>query len=596
MRDDARRPLRERLPSGRSHDPMKLKRQLLRPGARIEQVAGLASHPFFRREPAREAESANPPPPPRPPRGVLVRVAENAGAVFSILVSVVLIALIVALVAAFVKEFQRDSVVVTPIGVPQDIAARGYDPVAASQLVVDEIARVEASAQTSHVRRSLVSGSDIPDVHIIGAGTSMQSIVRYARSAFGRREATIGARVLRDPAGLRMVINLADPRGDRRLEVDRHDEDIDALLKDGGRAIVQLADPYVLASYLYNDEAASGVFTRTEAAIDYVLRNPPADDDGWALNLRGLILERGGKLAAAEATWRRARTLHGAPVVIIDNNLAAMLGAHGRRDDAHAIVMAGIARDPPFDALQNACTTLFWTGFVDDGRAACGRAAAAEPTVSDPWQWIALYDYAAGHYEAAWRALAKARTLAPAGDLNWTPAYVFIGAARGHAREALADADDFAAAMGPDDPNRPWLHYARALALAALGRDADATVELDAFDRGTRGVPWSYFGRVLRGEIELREGRPRDALARFDAALAINPTNGAILADKARALAALGDAAGAEQAFAEAARRAPDRAGTYGAWADARAARGDVAGAQQLRAEAARAAARARAA
>jgi tetratricopeptide (TPR) repeat protein len=571
---------------------MKLKRQLLRPGARIEQVAGLASHPFFKREPAADAGAPAAPSSVPARRGLLVRIAENAGAVFSILVSVVLITLIVALCVAFVKEVRRDSVVVTPIGVPQDIAARGYDPVAASQLVVDEIARVEASAQTSHVRRSLVSGSDIPDVHIIGAGTSMQSIVRYARSAFGRREATIGARVLRDPGGLRMVINLADPRGDRRLEVDRHDEDIDALLKDGGRAIVQLADPYVLASYLYNEEAASGVFTRTEAAIDYVLQNPPADDDGWALNLRGLIAERRGDLAAAEATWRRARALRGAPSAIIDNNLASMLGAHGRRDDAHAIIMASVAHDPPFEVLQNGCTTLFWTGFVDDGRRLCERAAAAEPTVGDPWDWLALYDYGAGHYEAAWRAIDKGRTLSPPGDFDWTPAYVFIASARGQAVDALAHADDFAATMAPTDGNRPWLHYARALALSALGRDGEAKAELDVFDAGTRGVPWSYFGSVARGEIELREGKPRDALARFDAALAINPTSGAILANKAQALAALGEHARAEQAFAEAARLAPDRAETYRAWADARAAHGDVAGAQQLRAEASRAATR----
>lgn len=569
---------------------MKLKRQLLRPGARIEQVAGLASHPFFKREPLRDAYAADPPL--RPRRGPLVSIAENAGAVFSILVSVVLIALIVALVAAFVQELNRDSVVVTPIGVPQDIAARGYDPVAASQLVVDEIARVEASAQTTHARRSLVSGSDIPDVHIIGAGTSMQSIVRYARSAFGRREATIGARVLRDPAGLRMTINLADPRGDRRLEVTRHDEDIAALLADGGRAIVQLADPYVLASYLYNEEAPTGVFTRTESAIDYVLRNPPAEDDGWALNLRALILERQGDLAAAEATWRRARTLRGAPVGIIDNNLATMLGASGRRDDAHATVMAAVAGDPPFETLQAGCATLLWTGFVDDGRTLCQRAAAIDPASSEPWQWIALYDYTAGRYEAAWRDIGKARNLAPPGDADWTPAYVMIAAARGHAREALDDADDFAAWMGAGDPNRPWLHYARALALVELGRDADALDELDRFDAGTRHVAWSYFGRVARAGIEVRARHPREALARYDAALAINPTSGGIVAGKATALAALGEADAAERTFAEAGRLAPDRSETFSAWADARQARGDVAGAQQMRAEAARIAAR----
>ena len=85
---------------------------------------------------------------------------------------------------------------------------------------------------------------------------------------------------------------------------------------------------------------------------------------------------------------------------------------------------------------------------------------------------------------------------------------------------------------------------------------------------------------------------PREALARYDAALAINPTSGGIVAGEATALAALGEADAAERTFAEAGRLAPDRSETFSAWADARQARGDVAGAQQMRAEAARVAAR----
>jgi tetratricopeptide (TPR) repeat protein len=573
---------------------MKLRRQIFKPGARIEQIGGIAQHPFF----TRQADGGNAPGglAATPARGPLARIAENAGALFSILVSVLLIALILALVAGFVSEVRRDSVVVTPISVPQDVAARGYDAVAASQLVVNEIATIQASAQTSHVRRSLVSGSDIPDVHIIGAGTSMQSIVRYARSAFGRREATISGLVLRDQGGLRMVINLQDPRGNRRLEVVRHDEDIDALLRDGGRAIVQLADPYVLASYLFNGEAPGGVFTQTEAAIDYVLKNPPADDDGWALNLRGLILERRGDHAAAEAAFRRALTLPGAPAAVIDNNLLTLLGVTGRRAEAHALVMSGTKGDATYDMLSNGCVSLYWMGFPDDGRKLCERAAARDPRAATPWQFRALYDYDAGHFEAGWRAAARSRALSGEGEHDWMPPYVILRAARGDSQGALGDAEQFAATLGDGDPNRAWLAFARATILAALGRDGEAEAALDRFDAAMRAPEWVYFGRMMRGAIDVHRHRPREALAHFEAALAINPDNPFAVAGKARALAALGNVEGSEQAFARAATLAPDRADTFEAWAEARAARGDVAGAQQKHAEAVRATERGRAA
>jgi hypothetical protein len=51
------------------------------------------------------------------------------------------------------------------------MAGAGPRPSVASQLVVNEIQTIRKTAQTARTRRTLVFGSDIPDVQIIGAAT-----------------------------------------------------------------------------------------------------------------------------------------------------------------------------------------------------------------------------------------------------------------------------------------------------------------------------------------------------------------------------------------------------------------------------------------
>ncbi len=575
---------------------VKLKRQWFAPGRRIEQVGRLASNAFFTRErPVNGVHWPSPHDDARP-RGkpLLARVAENAGALFSILVSVVLIVAIVATLVALTKELRRQNVVVAPVSVPQDIGARGYDPVAASQLVVNEIQAVEASAQTSHVRRQLVAGSDIPDVHIIGANTSMQSIVRYARSMFGHREARIGGQVLRDPSGLRMVIDLQDERGLRTLQVVRADDDIDALLKDGARAIVQLADPYVLASYLFREEGPGGTFPKTLAAINYVLRNPPVDDDAWALNLWGLVYGAQHDYAKAEEMYRRAQAMPNAPRGIIDNNLAYALAGLGRSAEARALLLAGASRaDADFASLQAACTSFYWLGYDDEGIAFCRRAAAIDPKAPMPLFWLALYLQSAGHDDAAARAIEQSRALSAPDEFDWASPTVYTQVAKGDAAGALATADELLGRIPPGDENIAWMHHARALALTRLGRFAEALVDLNAFDAAQTGDPHAYPGIGARGEIYLAQGHASEALALFDKVLAVNPRVAWCVADKARALAALGQRDAANREFALAARLAPDRAETWSLWADMLAAGGNAADAAAKRAEATKATARA---
>ncbi len=578
---------------------MKFRRQLLKPGRRIEQISTLHAHPFFtRRRVAADADGGGAgrdaaPPAPAPTRGLLPRIAENAGALFSILVSLLLIAVIVALVVAFVAEVRRESVVVLPIGVPQDVAARGYIPTAASQLVVNEIVKIQRSSQTSHALRPLIAGSDIPDVHILGANTSMQSIVRYARSAVGHREPTIDGIVLRDGAGLRMVINLQDAQNLRTLEVARSDDEVEGLLEDGARAIVQLADPYVLASYLYWTEDPASGYPRTRAAIDYVLRTPPPDDDAWALNLWGLLLSRQGEYAAAEQKYRQALAMPHGPTAIIRKNLVYAMLSQGHREAARALLEEPAMKpDATFDVLDAACQGLYWIPEVRT-EVYCTRALALRKDANSTLFWRGLREADTGRLAAAARDIEAARRASAPDDLFWTAGQVYVDTLRGDTATALAHAAAYVQQIPAESPNTAWLHVAHAAALNAAGRQAEALAELAAFDRDARVDRWTrFFATSIRGEVELAQHEPARALAHFDEALADAPGFVPALAGRAAALAALGRPAESDAAFQRAVEAGPDREATWRAWASALAARGDATGAAAKRAEADRAAQR----
>jgi hypothetical protein len=113
---------------------MRLKRQLLRPGRRIEQIGQRAAHPFFawqasaRTAPPRADGAAR-------RRGLLPSPAENAGAPFSIAISLVLLAALIALAYAFVRDIRRDAVELDTFTAPKQIAERGYTSTAIAEAV-----------------------------------------------------------------------------------------------------------------------------------------------------------------------------------------------------------------------------------------------------------------------------------------------------------------------------------------------------------------------------------------------------------------------------------------------------------------------------
>src|SRR5207237_1105239 len=110
---------------------MRLKRQLFRPGRRIEQFGaplffGLGTDG----------------------QGALPWLAQNLSAIFTILLSAVLIAALAAVLYAIVRELRRNTVFLDPIDVPRALAARGYSPAVVAERLLDALLAMQRRAPT----------------------------------------------------------------------------------------------------------------------------------------------------------------------------------------------------------------------------------------------------------------------------------------------------------------------------------------------------------------------------------------------------------------------------------------------------------------
>ncbi|MBS0319937.1 MAG: hypothetical protein JSR18_05300 [Proteobacteria bacterium] len=510
---------------------------------------------------------AGPPPPPQPPRKRrLAALAENIGALFSILVSLVLIAAIVALVYAFVRELRRDTLDIDGISAPLELTQRGYTGPVIAGAILTELQKIQGAASTSHTRRALEADSAIPDIQVATSGLSMKSIVRYGRRLLGMPEHRIGGEILQDPPSLRLVLRVVEGANTQSVTVTRDDGNVDALLKEGGRALAQLADPYVLASYLHDQEKAQGTaFPQTLAAIDYVLSHPPASDDAWAYNLLGLIRTEQGEDAAAVKAYEHALALD-PQLPVVGGNYASALARVGRADDAERFLAARAASARNLDDLRQ---LIMMHGGVGDfaGLVATTRAVLAQDP-NDPaalmWRSIGLY-YLHRNAEALHWADVGVQRVPRDHDIAINRGGMLL--LNGKMDQGLAVLNaEYAQAKARDDREAmltaQWLlAYAKYLQgdYATAARELQAAIDA--------GEP-STGAREIYGEALLRLGRPADAAVQFAAATQILPEGNAYTG-VARAELAQGHVDQALTALALASRFDKDNVLMYETWAQA---------------------------
>ena len=538
--------------------PNPLKRQWFRPGAGVERIAKLPTSRFLLR---RTPEPTHAPLP-------ITRVAESAGAVFSTVLSIVLVVALLALIVALVREFRRDAWVLDAFTAPKDLVDAGFTSTAIGHRLLDEIHRIEHAVETSRDRPIVDTDASQADIRVTSAGVSIRSIARYARQMLGMPDQRIAGEIVRVGSGLRMTVRDGQAAPDHTLEAIQPDGDIVALLRAAAQDILRLARPDEMLDYLFVAEMEDKRFTQTLALVDKMLGNRSDDDDERAVRTLGDVRMAQGRYDDAVEVYRDAMQRWPASGRVRAGLVTALYWS-GRVDEANALVpRAAPDRGRASVELSAHAKSLAELNRYDEAREYAIAAISRDDGNAGAWMQLANAEYYLHRYAdslATAEAYLKAHPGSDASDFRY---FVVASLGKlGRGREGLPIAERMVA-LRPDNPNAI---FTRAVALAAVGRHAEAARDwarvaptfatlsepwlrwgeslaamgrldeaLERMREATRRDPWWGVGHAGVGRVLVLQRKPAEALPHFETARRLDVHDPEALRNWALALDALG--------------------------------------------------------
>src|SRR5438046_2807105 len=174
---------------------MQLSGQLFRPGRRIEQMCTKLARPLLRPHRRNGTKASFGAPllfgSGTDGQGTLPWLAQNLSAIFTILLSAVLIAALAAVLYAIVRELRRNTVFLDPIDVPRALAARGYSPAVVAERLLDALLAMRRRAPTLKELRGVDASAALVDLQVPGR-FSLPATVGYIPRLLRSQEAQAG--------------------------------------------------------------------------------------------------------------------------------------------------------------------------------------------------------------------------------------------------------------------------------------------------------------------------------------------------------------------------------------------------------------------
>jgi len=310
----------------------------------------------------------------------------------SALLNLIVVVSLLALVGVTVKELFRRPVIIEEIGLPEALSKRGLTGVVTAHRLWDAMVEVQDGSGTIKPRTSLITSARQLNVVEPGTGLSLQSLTQVLRALFGLTQTRISGEIIcaaDDCAteNLQLRLRVFSGAGTRIVSAGVVGETpIPDYFLNSALAVLRVVDPYVVASYLYEDEV-----TRPDAialAKDMLRDRHP--QRAWAANLLGkLEYDRGNPDAAIE--WYRksiaiAKTAGPKHWALPWNGWGTGLGDLGRHEEAIAKYRRATELDP-----EDASPWYNWgTGLGDLGRheeaiAKYRRATELDPEDASLW-------------------------------------------------------------------------------------------------------------------------------------------------------------------------------------------------------------------
>lgn len=431
------------------------------------------------------------------PALVSVVSLQNVDLVVSIALTVIAIVLIGALAVAVWREWRNDTIVISPIAVPSELAARGYEPHVVAARLLDAYRDLHAESGTYYLQRRTQRALGMPDVQLPGGRTSMRGIVRYLRQLFGHPAAEVDGEVTREDGGYVLRLRFGGTRIEPVHGERAPDLGIANVLRGGAEDLMLITDPGTLGARVLRGERAGGQFTHSERIFRHATHSSTAHDRARGLTGLARIRELQGHLDEAESLFQRALAEGSASTAALHAYLLVLL-EQVRVDDAIAVARRFAATARTREQREAAAL-----GLID-----VRRNAEALPIIDR----LLKRDPANG-------VLRMLRGRANAGLYRW-PAAV--------------------AAFERATEREPWVFNWQqylAWALAQAGRTDEALQLVRPIAHLHNGDEW---GRYCLGVAELEAGNADRALAALAVAHAATPTRASAAGQYARALAAVG--------------------------------------------------------
>ena len=409
------------------------------------------------------------------------------------------------------QEVLRDGIEIQPIQVPASLAEAGLTPEVMARRLADHLAR---SATAARAVGAGAPGTDIAggriDFTLPVAGLSLSAVAGRVREALGRPQLEVSGEVVRLGEGLGLRLRLSGVG-----EVaDVSGVNADAMLAAAAPELWRVLQPRLYAWHLAESMTDQPAL---RARLDGLA---PGADATTLLSIRYLIgqsLLREGRpeeaLAVFEAGTRatpsQALPWYGrATALMALDRPRQALEAHARAVASHGqtawthlfVARAELAADRPAQALTAARAALALDEAMMPARLAEGRAMARLGRTAEALE-LARGIHAQRPDLAANRMLVAEALLAA----NWPG-------------EALAMAE--AAASGQESA-RALLLMGRAL--RAQDKPDEAIVLLERAETLAPDDETAAELRTARGELLAARERPAEALAAYDAALALRP-------------------------------------------------------------------------
>ena len=369
---------------------------------------------------------------------------------------------------------------IPPIDAPQSLVKRGYSAPFLAQRITSSMDEIGRQATVSIPHEVITGNDEQPEIQVPGQELSYTSTVYFLKKVVKRPDVAVHVGITEE--GDSYVAHVQVEGGafhNRQGTVKAASrDDIDTFIRDIGTEAMRLAEPIMLASYLFSSVEKGGCdrdkcdFRQVESIYDDVLRLPVPEQAEWALAGKGLILLTKGYWKSAEEQSRQALAMH-AHSAVLRANLAVALEQQQKHDEALKEYRASAtSKSRTAETLRLWGDALLHANRPDEALKRFAEAARMRPDFTDN-----LHDWGEalvqlGRYDEAIEKLSRAAALNP----ELAPSYIEWGRALEGKGDLRGAAYKYAQAADLDPHNQSARDSLAAVRAKEAGDAGKATV------------------------------------------------------------------------------------------------------------------------